>query len=138
MARPAARTYGFKAQGWKKELEGLWALGAPAILFWNFNHFVVLEGVSTRGCWINDPAMGRRRVTWEVTAFPGMCARHTYSIEDRGDGRSAFSSWEQAMGPGFRLTRAFWVAHFRFVRDTSLEGAQRLEEIYVREGRIEL
>ena len=42
------------------------------------------------------------------------------------------------MGPGFRLTRAFWVAHFRFVRDTSLEGAQRLEEIYVREGRIEL
>jgi Polyketide cyclase / dehydrase and lipid transport len=79
-----------------------------------------------------------RRATWEVTAFPGMFARHTYSIEDRGDGRSAFSSWEQAMGPGFRLTRAFWVAHFRFVRDRSLEGAQKLEQMYAREGRIEL
>jgi hypothetical protein len=78
-----------------------------------------------------------RRATWEVTAFPGMFARHTYSIEDRGDGRSAFSSWEQAMGPGFRLTRAFWVAHFRFVRDTSLEGAQRLEQIYADKGRLD-
>lgn len=78
-----------------------------------------------------------RRATWEVTAVPGMYARHTYSIEPRGDGRSAFSSWEQAMGPGFRLTRRFWVAHFEFVRDRSVEGARRLEEIYRREGRLD-
>ena len=61
----AARKYGLKAQGWKKELDGLWDLGAPAVLFWNFNHFVVLEGVDAKGCWLNDPAMGRRRVTWD-------------------------------------------------------------------------
>jgi len=79
----------------------------------------------------------KRRATWEVTAFPGMYARHTYSLEERGDGRSAFSSWEQAMGGGFRATRRFWVAHFRFVRDRSLEGAQLLEEIYRREGRLD-
>jgi hypothetical protein len=78
-----------------------------------------------------------QRVTWEVTAFPGMFARHTYSLESRGDGRSAFSSWEQAMGRGFRLTRGFWIAHFRFVRDRSLEGARCLEDIYRREGRLE-
>ena len=70
----AARTYGLKAQGWKKELDGLWDVDAPAVLFWNFNHFVVLEGVDTQGCWLNDPAMGRRRVTWEEvdTSFSGI------------------------------------------------------------------
>jgi Polyketide cyclase / dehydrase and lipid transport len=78
-----------------------------------------------------------RRATWEVTAFPGMYARHTYSLEGRGDGSSAFGSWEQAMGRGFRLTRRFWIAHFRFVCDRSLQGARRLEEIYRREGRLD-
>ncbi|HEY1370476.1 MAG TPA: SRPBCC family protein [Gaiellaceae bacterium] len=78
-----------------------------------------------------------QRATWEVVAVPGMYARHTYSMEPAGEGRSAFSSWEQAMGPGFRLTGKFWVAHFEFVRDRSLAGAQKLEEIYKREGRLD-
>jgi NHLM bacteriocin system ABC transporter peptidase/ATP-binding protein len=61
----AARKYGLAAQGWKKELDGLWDVRTPAIIFWNFNHFVVLEGVSEKGCWLNDPALGRRSATWE-------------------------------------------------------------------------
>ncbi|CAN5586395.1 NHLP family bacteriocin export ABC transporter peptidase/permease/ATPase subunit [soil metagenome] len=61
----AARKYGLTAQGWKKELDGLWDIQSPAILFWNFNHFVVLEGVGDKGCWLNDPALGRRSVSWE-------------------------------------------------------------------------
>lgn len=70
----AARKYGLTAKGWKKELDGLWALRSPAILFWNFNHFVVLDGVGKKGCWINDPAMGRRQVTWDEmdTSFSGI------------------------------------------------------------------
>ena len=70
----AARKYGLRALGWKKELDALWDLKGPAILFWNFNHFVVLEGVGPKGCWINDPATGRRRVTWEEvdTSFSGI------------------------------------------------------------------
>lgn len=65
----AARKFGLAAQGWKKELDGLWELTNPSILFWNFNHFVVLEGVGPTGCWINDPGDGRRRVTWEEMDF---------------------------------------------------------------------
>ena len=70
----AARKYGLTAKGWKKELDGLWALRSPAILFWNFNHFVVLDGVGEKGCWLNDPATGRRRVTWDEmdTSFSGI------------------------------------------------------------------
>jgi hypothetical protein len=30
------------------------------------------------------------KVTWEVTALPGFYARHTYHMEDLGNGRSRF------------------------------------------------
>lgn len=68
-----------------------------------------------------------KKVTWEVTALPGFYARHTYSIEALPDGRSRFTSWEQASGWGFRLTRRFWLAHFTFVKNRSLAGARTLE-----------
>lgn len=78
-----------------------------------------------------------RKVTWEVTALPGLFARHSYTIEDLGNGRSRFGSWEQAMGPSFRTLKFFWLAHFVFVKDESLKGAQRLEEIYQRTGTLD-
>jgi glyoxylase-like metal-dependent hydrolase (beta-lactamase superfamily II) len=79
-----------------------------------------------------------RKVTWEVTALPGFYARHTYHVENIGEGRSRFGSWEQAHGAQIRFapTKNFWVAHFTFVKDRSLEGAQFLESVYKREGKI--
>ena len=74
------------------------------------------------------------KVTWEVTAFPGMYARHTNHMEALDGGRTRFGSWEQAMGWSFRLLRRFWIAHFAFVKDESLIGAKRLEAIYRRAG----
>ncbi|MDX2081914.1 MAG: NHLP family bacteriocin export ABC transporter peptidase/permease/ATPase subunit [Terrimicrobiaceae bacterium] len=60
----AARRMGMEAKGYKYELEHLNNATLPAILFWNFNHFVVLEGFGGNGAfaWINDPATGPRRV----------------------------------------------------------------------------
>ena len=37
----------------------------PLILFWEFNHFVVLEGIKGDTVYLNDPAMGRRKLLWE-------------------------------------------------------------------------
>jgi glyoxylase-like metal-dependent hydrolase (beta-lactamase superfamily II) len=72
-----------------------------------------------------------RRVTWEVSsALPGFFAHHTYSMEDLGGGRTRFGSWEKACGETFRRMRRFWMAHFTFVKDSSLEGVRRLERIY--------
>ncbi len=61
----AARAYGMEADGYTYDLEGL-RINAefPCILFWNFNHFVVLTGFSGNGKWayINDPARGQVKV----------------------------------------------------------------------------
>jgi NHLM bacteriocin system ABC transporter peptidase/ATP-binding protein len=60
----AARKYGFEAKGYKyEELHDLYALKFPVILFWNFNHFVVLEGFKRNRVFLNDPAQGPRVIT---------------------------------------------------------------------------
>jgi ATP-binding cassette subfamily C protein len=63
----AARKRGMEAKGFKYEIGDLEKVRLPAILFWNFNHFVVLEGYSKNGrvFYINDPASGRRKVAFE-------------------------------------------------------------------------
>jgi len=76
------------------------------------------------------------RVTWHVTALPGFFARHSYLLEDLGDGITRFASWEKAMGAGFRVTKKFWIAHFEFVCRESLEGGKRLESVYRQSGRL--
>jgi glyoxylase-like metal-dependent hydrolase (beta-lactamase superfamily II) len=76
-----------------------------------------------------------RKVTWE-SGNAGFYARHTYSIDDLGGGRSRLIV-EKAMGPMFRALSFFWVAHFIFVKDRSLQGARLLESIYQRTGQLD-
>lgn len=61
----AANLFGMEAKGFKKGIKALEEIELPAILFWNFNHFVVLDGIGDGHYWINDPASGRRCVQTE-------------------------------------------------------------------------
>ena len=58
----AARAYGLNATGWRREVHQLASLSPPMILFWQFSHFVVLEGIRDGRYYLNDPASGHRVV----------------------------------------------------------------------------
>ena len=61
----AARRYGLTADGFKVDLDSVRSVPVPFIIFWGFNHFVVVEGFGPGGTVrLNDPAIGRRRVNW--------------------------------------------------------------------------
>ncbi|WP_217559002.1 peptidase domain-containing ABC transporter [Streptomyces sp. GbtcB6] len=59
----AARSYGFQSRGVRVSLKGLRSLPPGTILFWNFNHFVVLEHVVGDRVHLVDPSHGRRRMS---------------------------------------------------------------------------
>ncbi|WP_328765268.1 NHLP family bacteriocin export ABC transporter peptidase/permease/ATPase subunit [Streptomyces sp. NBC_00272] len=74
----AARGYGLTAKGMQMDLAALAGVSPPAILFWEFNHYVVYDGTGRRfgrrGVYVNDPAKGRRFVPMEEfdTAYTGI------------------------------------------------------------------
>ena len=70
----AAEGYGLSVTGWRREPHQLQSMALPLILFWEFNHFVVLEGFSRGRYYLNDPANGHRTVSEEEfdRAFTGV------------------------------------------------------------------
>ncbi|MEC9372435.1 MAG: ABC transporter transmembrane domain-containing protein, partial [Planctomycetota bacterium] len=53
------------ASGYRMEIEGLGEAVLPCVIFWEFNHFLVLEGFRGNRAYLNDPAHGRRTVSAE-------------------------------------------------------------------------
>ncbi|WP_066708284.1 NHLP family bacteriocin export ABC transporter peptidase/permease/ATPase subunit [Curvibacter delicatus] len=85
----AARTYGFEARGYRYEPSEVLALRQPVIVFWNFNHFLVVEGVSKAGVHLNDPATGPRTVSPEEfdQGFTGVALQITPGPDFKPEGQ---------------------------------------------------
>lgn len=69
-------------------------LPVPLIAFWEHRHFLVVEGRSRRGWYLNDPAKGRYRVddqTWQRSySNVALVFTRTESFTRRGSGRPGF------------------------------------------------
>jgi ATP-binding cassette subfamily B protein RaxB len=63
----------------KLELGQLAKIKGPAILHWNFNHFVTLNSVNRKGITIHDPAKGKIKLDWNQVsdAFTGIAIELT-------------------------------------------------------------
>lgn len=59
----AARRLGFRVKAFSLEPQDFCHLKLPAIIHWNFNHFVVVERWSRTHVEIVDPGVGRRHLT---------------------------------------------------------------------------
>ena len=75
----AARTYGLEAKGYMYKLQTLLKQTPPFIIYWKFNHFMVVEGFSDDGVHVNDPATGPRTVDHEEfnKSYTGLMLRLT-------------------------------------------------------------
>ena len=79
----AARDRGLKADAFSRDIDDLGALPLPQILYWGFDHFVVLEAAGRDRFTIIDPAHGRRVV--DRAEFSGRFTGITLTFEPGPD-----------------------------------------------------
>ena len=84
----ASRQYGLECNGLGLRADQLKQVELPLILFWQFSHFIVLEGFDSRYFYLNDPATGKRRVSEEefIKGYSGIALRFKRGPEFRAGG----------------------------------------------------
>ena len=106
----AAEILGFSSKIFRSNLAGLSQLKLPAILHWNFSHFVILERtLRDKGAIIVDPAKGRSRVNRQElsNAFTGIAIQF-YPVGDVWERGNNFGS------PIFRFLKTLVRSHRSF------------------------
>ena len=85
----AARKYDLEAKGYRKEPGSLKEMPMPLVVHWNFNHFLVLEGLQKGKVFLNDPGSGSRVVTEEEfnQSFTGIVLSFVPTPQFQKDGK---------------------------------------------------
>ena len=92
----AARHYGLVCSGLSVRAEQLKLLQLPFIVFWQFSHFVVVEGFDDHNFYLNDPSTGKRKLSAEEfnKGYSGIALRFERG-EDFATGGERSSLFEQ-------------------------------------------
>jgi len=92
----AAREYGLKTKAYRCSGEQLMLQGQfPCMIFWGFNHFLVVEGFDETHAFLSDPAQGRVRVLMEefLDHFTGVVLEFSPGPEFRRGGQDRSPLW---------------------------------------------
>lgn len=97
----AARVYGLRAKAYSLEPANLRYVPLPAIVHWDFNHFVVLERWSSKKVEIVDPASGRRRLTADEfdASFTGVVLTFEPGVQFERRSAADRSAWRRYLLP---------------------------------------
>ncbi len=84
----AARFYGLECSGKQASRDQLRKMPLPAILFWEFRHFVILEGFDGDSWLISDPSSGKRKISDDEFAkdFSGIALQFSTGPDFRTGG----------------------------------------------------
>lgn len=107
----AARNHGMIANAVRTSPETLKTVPFPVIVFWQLDHFVVVEGYDKKGWYLNDPAVGPRTVDHDQfdKSFTGICLTFTKGPGFvKGGHRPSVvrSLWSRAQGVGAAICYA--------------------------------
>jgi len=115
----AAKLYGLECSGHSVNAKHVFDMSLPQILFWEWKHFLILEGFDERRVFLNDPAMGRRVLSIEEfeAGFSGVTLvfKLTPDFQPGGDPPGLFQRlprWFQDVGGpiSYILTNALMMA----------------------------
>jgi len=107
-----AQKYGLEVEAYKKEPEQLIEMPFPMILFWEFNHFLVLEGIKNDTIYLNDPATGPRKITWNEldNSFTGVVLTFKKGLNfKKGGSRPNIISGLAARLKGYRSALIYFI-----------------------------
>ena len=103
----AARHYGLECKGLSVRANQLKILELPLILFWQFSHFVVLEGFDEGSFHLNDPSTGRRRLSSEefTKGYSGIALRFKRNddFQPGGDRPGLFAQLRALLAGSWRV-----------------------------------
>ncbi|MFN8125325.1 MAG: cysteine peptidase family C39 domain-containing protein [Candidatus Nanopelagicales bacterium] len=87
--KDAAKHYGMQVTARRCEPADLQKYDLPVIVYWRFEHFLVVEGWSPDGWYLNDPAIGHRMCSHEEfdQSFTGVALIMTPGPDFRTGGR---------------------------------------------------
>ena len=94
----AARSYGLESKGFQIEADKLRTFETPFVVFWNFHHFLVVEGFSRDKVHINDPGTGPRTISYQEfdNSYTGVALTFAPGSNFKSDGEQP-SSWKSLL-----------------------------------------
>eukprot|EP01102_Stenamoeba_stenopodia_P002982 TRINITY_DN12916_c0_g1_i1.p1 TRINITY_DN12916_c0_g1~~TRINITY_DN12916_c0_g1_i1.p1 ORF type:complete len:210 (+),score=46.14 TRINITY_DN12916_c0_g1_i1:43-672(+) len=75
---------------------------------------------------------------WWTYSGPLLFGVHQQTFYDNGDNTTTYESYEKAMGGAIEIASSLWFDQFQFVADSSTQGLECLEQVYINTNGLDL